>query len=267
MQTRLLEFNNKNGQTLRGILTLPEASIKHAVIFLHGFERCSSTEKKFKRLADELLKKNIASLRFDFAGSGLSDGEFQDITIEGQANDFVHALQVLNDNLRAEKISVVAHSLGACALATKIQQIQNQVYKIVLLAPAFNQKRLLRYWFVVSQMKKVNPEQKVTWQNYESYLNEEDFMDDCRSANKTVKANYISAGYCLENQQRDYSKELEDLQDSTLHIHGSHDVVVPIESLNIKFKNRVIVREGEHDLEKPIIIEQWLEKAVGFLEK
>jgi uncharacterized protein len=267
MQTQLLEFHNKNDQTLRGILNLPKASVKHLVICLHGFERCSSTEKKFKRLADELLKKNIACLRLDFSGSGLSNGEFRDTTIERQAGEFAQAFQKLKDELGAVKISVAAHSLGACVLAKRNASLKEKIHKIVLLAPALNQKELLRYWFVVSQMKKAAFNQEITWQNYEQFLNEKDFIADCQRTDKTVKANYISADYFLENQQYDYSQEFEGWQDKILYIHGDQDEAVPLESLNVEFRNKIIVRGGDHDLEKPWMIEQWLDKAVGFLEK
>ncbi|MBU1167453.1 alpha/beta hydrolase [Patescibacteria group bacterium] len=78
------------------------------------------------------------------------------------------------------RISVVAHSLGACALATKIEEIKDKVEKIVLIAPALNQKDLLRYWFVISQMEKSSPDIDITWQNYKEYLDENDFVKDCQ---------------------------------------------------------------------------------------
>lgn len=84
MRTDLLEFPNTENENLRGIVTLPDKEITNAVICLHGFERCATTEKKFKTLADIFSRKTIATLRFDFSGCGLSDSDFKTTTIEKQ---------------------------------------------------------------------------------------------------------------------------------------------------------------------------------------
>ena len=71
MKTKLIEFKNKSGNTLRGILVMPCGSISNlGVICLHGFERVSTTEKKFKKLADKLAERKIPSFRFDYTGCG-----------------------------------------------------------------------------------------------------------------------------------------------------------------------------------------------------
>jgi hypothetical protein len=67
MKTYLLEMPNNKNQNLRGIISTPDNQIQGGVICLHGFERCSTTEKKFKALSDSLVKKKIAVLRLDFS--------------------------------------------------------------------------------------------------------------------------------------------------------------------------------------------------------
>lgn len=67
MKTQLLEFLNGENKILRGILALPNKEIHKTIICLHGFERCSSTEKKFKTLSDSLVEKKAAVLRLDFS--------------------------------------------------------------------------------------------------------------------------------------------------------------------------------------------------------
>jgi len=76
MKTGLVEFKNKNDDILRGILTVPETAPGRGAIFLHGFERNATVEKKFRRFAGALAERNVASLRFDAAGCGLSGGDF-----------------------------------------------------------------------------------------------------------------------------------------------------------------------------------------------
>ncbi len=267
MKTQLLEISNNENQNLRGIISLPNIEIQKGIICLHGFERCSTTEKKFKALSDSLVEKMIAVLRLDFSGCGLSDGDFRYTTIENQANDFVIALRRLKKEIGQEKISVVAHSLGACILATKIDEIKEEIEKIILIAPALNQKDLMRYWFVTSQMKKSNPEIEITWQNYKQHLDENAFQKDCERSDKMTKANYIEARYFQEAKDFDFSNKFDSMKDKILHIHGSRDVAVPIESLNVKFDNQIIIENGDHDLEKPNQLEQWRKEVVDFLLK
>lgn len=78
-------------------------------------------------------------------------------------------------------------------MATQMNKIKEQIGKIVLIAPALNQRDLLRYWFVTGQMKKANPSIEITWQNYKDYLDEEDFLKDCQRDDKMTKANRISS--------------------------------------------------------------------------
>ena len=260
-QTKLVEFKNKENNILRGVLVISER-IRKAVLMCGGFERSATTEKKFKVLADELAKQDTASLRFDYSGCGLSDGNFAKTTIQEMTSDFKNAVKVLREETSCKNISAVAHSLSACVAANLVKKLPFE--KIILMAPALNQKNLLRYWFVTSAMKKGEPNIKITWQNFKNYLDEKQFQADCSRTDKMTKANYISADYFLENKDRDYSGLLDDNQ-NVLHVHGDKDGKVPLDSLNVKFKNKIIVQGGDHDSEKPDMMEQWLGKAVNFI--
>lgn len=54
-QTNLIEFTNKTNDILRGILVQKDDN-KKAVLMCGGFERLTTTEKKFKILADKLIE-------------------------------------------------------------------------------------------------------------------------------------------------------------------------------------------------------------------
>lgn len=265
MNTKLIEFLNTEDEKLRGIMTLPSDSISGGVICLHGFERCSTTEKKFKMVADNLADNNISTLRFDFSGCGLSDGDFRFTTIEKQGLEFLNATDAFQKEIGNDKISIIAHSLGACVLANQIEKIADRIEKIILIAPALNQKDLLRYWFVVNQMKQLNPNTEINWENYKNHLSEEEFMVDCKKENKMAKANYINSEYFLTGKDFDFSNNFNNINLKNLHIHGNNDMAVPLSSLNAKFENQIIVDGGDHDLEKPTQLKQWLEKSVEFL--
>jgi hypothetical protein len=223
-----------------------------------GFERSATTEKKFKKLADELIKNNISSFRFDYAGTGLSDGDFSKNTVKRMTDDFKRAYKKIK---KFETISVVAHSLSGCVIAAALKN-NNNFHRIVLIAPALNQKNLLRYWFVAQNFKN----KKITWDNFRRYLSEPAFLADCRKRGKMTKSNCISPDYFLENKDKDYSEYFAGL-DNVLLIHGDKDDKVPLKSLNIEFKNKIIVKGGDHDMERPDMFKQWIKKAVNFIDK
>jgi len=134
---------------------------------------------------------------------------------------------------------------------------------MILLAPALNQKKLLRYWYVKNSMKYLNSKIKITWKNYKKYLNEKEFQKFCLKKDRMTDKNYVSDIYYLENKSQDYLAIMD--AKNIFIINGNDDDVVPIESLENKKKIDVIVKNGDHDLERPDMVNQWKNKAIKFL--
>ncbi len=89
---------------------------------------------------------------------------------------------------------------------------------------------------------------------------------DVRRTDKMTKANHIGADYFLENAKKNYSELIENTANILL-IHGNKDDKVPPGSLTKAFDNIVIIENGDHDLERPDMIKQWLNTAVNFITK
>jgi len=119
-----LYFENE-GQFLAGTLHLPDgAGPLPGVIFCHGFSGNKiESHFLFVAAARRLAKRGIASLRFDFRGSGESEGEFVDMTVSDEISDARAALNVLarQPEINAARLGIVGLSLGglvaACAAA------------------------------------------------------------------------------------------------------------------------------------------------------
>lgn len=294
MKTRLVEFQNQENEILRGIITLPEKSASSGAIFLHGFgggksgasrrvsvdapgalpqdavflqgfERNATVEKKFKMTASTLAGRGVASLRYDASGCGLSDGDFSKTTLAKRSGELLKAIEVVKEKCGAGKINFIAHSMGMCPLALVVDKIAPMIGKMVFIAPALNQKELMRYYFVRDSMKRKYPEIIVNWKNFRQYLNEEEFLNDCRRQGRMARENYIDAGYFMETANLDFTHSFDSLKDKILHVHGDYDHSVPLESLEVVFPNRIIIPGGDHDLERPDFWEQWFFKAVDFL--
>jgi pimeloyl-ACP methyl ester carboxylesterase len=84
--------------------------------------------------ARELAKAGYPSLRFDFRGSGQSDGEFEDVTLGGCVRDLQRAAEVLVEKTGVEDIVVVGVRLAATA-AMRVAARDGRVRRLVLWDP------------------------------------------------------------------------------------------------------------------------------------
>src|SRR6185369_9519826 len=85
-----VEFKNRRGQRLCGILHRPDDDPKAAAILCHGMGSNKESEK-FILLGRELASRGALALRFDLAGSGESEGRFEEVTYSGEAEDIAAA--------------------------------------------------------------------------------------------------------------------------------------------------------------------------------
>jgi len=123
---QFVEFDGPRG-TLRGALHVPATKGPHpGIVMLHGFGAVRMEKNfEFVALSRALEAAGVASLRFDFHGSGESDGDFIDMTVSGERADAAAAL----DWFRAlpetdpDRVGLMGMSLGglvaACMLGSR----------------------------------------------------------------------------------------------------------------------------------------------------
>ena len=129
------------GYTLRGVLHQPDACSGKVpmVVMLHGF--CDDrNEINFVHveLARRLCEHGIASVRFDFAGSGSSDGLFQDMTVSNEVADARAILQYVRalDFVDTSRIALHGLSLGGCVASIVAGLEQEAICALSLWCPA-----------------------------------------------------------------------------------------------------------------------------------
>ncbi|MEM1312481.1 MAG: alpha/beta hydrolase [Patescibacteria group bacterium] len=265
MKTNLVEFKNQNDDVLRGIeVTSGNLGNREGVIFLGGFERKTSTEPQFKRMADLLIAMDVPSFRFDYTGLGLSDGAFRSVTNSRMVSDLLAATEVFKSRNRLNSLSFVVHSNSACVLVSSSLAILAS--RIVFLAPAFDQINLSKFWFTQKRMSKIDSNIKITWLNYNKYFSNTEFRRFVIQDSKMTKQNYLDSAYHLYNTEVDYTSIAETFSQKSMVVIGSEDRVTPRESLHYNCSKLLIVDQGDHYLARPDMLDQWLKKAINFLK-
>ena len=115
MNSRKVNFKNRTGEQLAGILDLPEDGEPVATaLFAHCFT-CSKDLKSVTRISQALNQAGIAVLRFDFTGLGNSEGDFSATNFSTSIDDICDAARYLDDAGMPPNIAI-GHSLGGAAI-------------------------------------------------------------------------------------------------------------------------------------------------------
>lgn len=136
------------GMTMRGMLHRPEKVEGKVpmVLLFHGFTgNKMESHFIFVKLCRRLEELGLASLRFDFLGSGESDGEFKDMTLSGELKDAEAVLEFAKslDWIDRDNIYVVGLSMGGAVASMLAGQHSDDIRKLCLWAPAGNMPQLI----------------------------------------------------------------------------------------------------------------------------
>jgi dipeptidyl aminopeptidase/acylaminoacyl peptidase len=103
-----------NSYQIPAILTLPESKTQQPlpiVIMLHGTaSNKNEVGNLYQRMAVQLAEHNIASIRFDFAGSGESPVDYQLYDLKSAVNDVLSVYQFIQKQKKIQRNAI--HLLG-----------------------------------------------------------------------------------------------------------------------------------------------------------
>lgn len=135
-------IEGREGKKISAVVHYPVTISKDeefgTIIYCHGFtgDKTSSNRMGVK-LARALAKENYIVVRFDFIGSGESEGDFEtDTTFSGWLSDLKTILSWVRSRKEVDKerLALIGHSLGG-SLVTYIASIEEGLKCVCALAP------------------------------------------------------------------------------------------------------------------------------------
>lgn len=119
METQVTLENE--GEKMYGFLVRPMAPGPHPAVALYDGMGGSShgPRRMFAQLCRMLAAEGLAALRFSFRGNGDSEGDYKDVTIEGELSDARIALEFLarQQGVDASRLGLVGMSVGGLVAA------------------------------------------------------------------------------------------------------------------------------------------------------
>lgn len=231
---------------MRGFFHKPSQDKHPVCLIFHGFTgQKTGTKFCYVQLARMLEAKGIATFRFDFLGSGESDGNFVDMTFQDELSC---ARVILEETLKMEnctEIYVLGHSMGGAVASELAKLYPQQIKKMVLWAPAFNLPDALLY--LTGQVERAKT------YDHSGYEIGDEFVEDILN--------------------RNFYEHLDTYQNELLIIHGTADTTVPYDisqrylqgfHQGTKF---VAIENGNHNFDKLTDIKKVLKLSLDFLSK
>lgn len=129
-----LTFPGHDGAELSARLEMPAGDIRIYALFAHCFT-CSKDVVAARKIAEALMHRGIAVLRFDFTGLGNSGGDFASTNFTSNLDDLEHAANFLRENYAAPAL-LIGHSLGGAAMLAVANRIKEAKAIVTIGAPA-----------------------------------------------------------------------------------------------------------------------------------
>lgn len=137
------------GSKIFGVIHRPIGEEKPPVVlFCHGLAGHKiGKHRMYVQLAESLSHVGIASFRFDFRGSGDSEGEFAEMSMQGEIEDAVKALEIIRElpYVNHSRIGIFGRSFGG-AIAVYAAHRFGMAKSMVFWAPVYNGDQWEEQW-------------------------------------------------------------------------------------------------------------------------
>ncbi|NJN11501.1 MAG: alpha/beta fold hydrolase [Richelia sp. RM1_1_1] len=205
-------FKNRRGQNLAGVIHHGQGDKpRPCLIICHGFAGTKiGGSRRFVEFARYAVKHDLSVFRFDFAGSGDSDGDLVDLTLDRELEDLQAAIDLVTtiDAVDQYRIGLIGHCLGGVTVIRESNR-NSQIYKTVAWAPFTDLSGTIL---------------RLIGEDAFSILQEGD------EAEFLYHAELMQCGpeILKQSYELDMLKEVAQVKQPLLIIHGTEDVTVPL---------------------------------------
>jgi uncharacterized protein len=223
-----LSFDVDN-QRCHGMLHLPlEPQDKPfpCVLMLHGFTgQALEPHRFFAHIARALAANSIAAFRFDYRGSGNSEGAFSEMTAQREVQDARAALRLLESRseLDRARFGLLGLSMGGmvAALTAGVESLK----ALSLLAPTKPKHMLGR----VGEASTAAAIQALFDSGFAGLEFPPNARFDTSRRVLDIGGNPVSSGFFKGLLELDSVESVKNHQGASLVIHGTNDEAVPID--------------------------------------
>ena len=135
IRSERVSFQNTAGQRLAGRIDYPLTGEPMGfALYAHCFT-CTKNLRAIGRITETLALHGLATLRFDFAGLGDSEGEFAETNFSSNVEDLVAAAEFLAIEHEAPEV-LIGHSLGGAVVLEGAARIPSARAVVTIASPA-----------------------------------------------------------------------------------------------------------------------------------
>lgn len=249
----LVQFRNPSRKILRGMIHRPPERAGRrgvpGVVFLHGFtgDRMES-HWIFVKCSRALARAGMASLRFDFFGSGESEGSFSEVTLQSEIADAIAAVDFFRRQrgVSPRQLGLVGLSLGGTVAAIIAYRARVQAL-VMWSAPA----HLAELATMATQAAKLIPG---------------------RNGVFDYNAHEVSADVLKGIEKVDPLKQIASFRQPTLLIHPEKDEYVPLvhadhylQAAGAATKQELVIPGADHTFSSVAWERETIDRTVDWL--
>jgi uncharacterized protein len=208
MSEKQVYYLNGRKEKLSGYLHFPEKQRCTCGIILSHCFTCSKHVGVIRKMCDYLAEKGFIVLRYDFAGSGESQGKFENQTYTNDIKDFSAGVNFLKKQ-GALHIGALGHSIGSAI--TILGGIPNKNVKCLVTMGGDSSTQGIEKVFDKKILNDIKTKGKCTFEIFGKKITmKKEFFDDAKK-------------YSLSSNLKKSSKPL-------LIIHGDKDAIVNVDN-------------------------------------
>lgn len=210
-----VEFSNKQGNKLVGILLKPKKYTEKCIILCHGITVDKDEYGVFIDLANELVVRDFAVFRFDFSGHGESEGKSVNMTPMSETQDIDAALSFLEKEGYKE-FGIVGASFGGGVVSLFAGSHPTLFKAIVLWNP------LVDYGALIDSSQTQSAWYKKFWGEKAMIQIEQQGFAEVGSKKFKIGKDFLEEIRYLKPWQ-----SLDEISSPILFVHGTEDTYVP----------------------------------------